>query len=306
MSEDVTRFFPRIKETHEGFQAQCPMCERGDFTLSWSVEKNVGACHHASCPWYTGRGGVTLKRLLGFFHWKGTEEYVPEIIQVSAEADVKLPEEFRLISDLDFNLKDTLLSYLAFRGFDRKTVYRAKIGYCEDGKFWGYLIAPVFDNGEVVYWQGRRFKNRTPKFYNPQSSRKSELLYCFRQIRKPKRIVLVESIFNTLTLVGESHSNLILGLLGKSLSVEQLDKILIYRNVTEIAVALDPDAIRDAIAIASQLVSLVEKVTIPIFPFKEDINSLGKQRSWEIISKAEQFKEKNRMKFLISHAEKPL
>lgn len=300
---EASSFFSVIKETHEGWKAHCPMCGNNDWTLHWNTEKQVGTCHHSSCPWYTERGGVTFKRLAGFFRWKGgQQDHLPEVIQASPEADIQLPKEFQLIENLDSSLRENLLAYLELRGFHKKIVHRARLGYCSSGEFWGYLIAPVFDNGEVVYWQGRRFKNRNPKFWNPASSRKNDLLYRIGSSRRPRRIVLVESIFNAITLEAVSdnhHSDLILGLLGKSISAEQIDKILVYRRyVREIVIALDPDAINRTVEIAAQLSSVFPSVKIPLFPEGEDINSLGREKAWDIIYQAGTYNERTRMRFL--------
>src|ERR1700689_4883971 len=111
MSEDVSRFFSVIKTTSEGWKACCPMCGNTDWTFHWNTEKNVGCCHHSSCGFFHGRGGVTTKRLFGFFHWKGAQEFVPEVIKASEEADVQLPKEFKLIGELDSKLQESLYDY---------------------------------------------------------------------------------------------------------------------------------------------------------------------------------------------------
>jgi hypothetical protein len=248
------------------------------------------------------RGGVTLRRLLAFFSATGVEQQTPEVIQVAERADVSLPKEFKLIRDLDDNLREDLYAYLDSRGISKRIVRRARIGYCAKGKFWGYIVFPVFDNGEVVYWQARRYKNRTPKFWNPESSLKTDLVYRIGKSTKPRRIILVESILNALTLEPIHYStrtDLVLALLGKTLSPIQMDKILCFeRWVKEIVICLDPDAIRYAVGIAEQFVGRVPCTRVPIFPEKEDINSLGREKSWRIIWDAEVYKDVNRMKFL--------
>ena len=198
---DVAQFFRSIRQTRDGFRAQCPKCEHDGMTFSWkqneSDQGGIGCCFAVigdqPCAWHPNNGGVTYRRLLAFFNASGTDQAPPTVVQQSAESDVKLPDEFKLIEDCEEGLRRTLLAYLASRGFDRRIVYKARTGYCNDGRFWGYLICPVFEDGEVMWWQGRRFKNRTPKFYNPASSKKSELLYRISNARKPGRIVVVET-----------------------------------------------------------------------------------------------------------------
>ena len=196
-----------------------------------------------------------------------------------------------------------LYSYFESRGIARKLVNRAKIGYVRDGKMWGYLVFPVWDNGEICWWQARRFKNRFPKFFNPPSSRKSELVYRIGKARKPRRLVLVESVMNTLTLQNPKDSakgsDVVIGIFGKTLSQIQMDKVLFYeRHCEEVIVALDPDAIRDAVEIASQFEGVIPSVKIPLFPEGEDVNSLGRETAWDFIQKAKLYSSRNRMKFL--------
>jgi DNA primase len=299
---DVTTYFPQIRETAEGFSANCPRCEDKERKFYYNTEKGVGCCFHAECPWFKDRGGVTERRLVSYFSGQGVVTTTPEVIRSSKEADVKLPKEFALIADLDYEMKDTLYSYLGSRGIPKKVVQAARVGYCETGRFWGYMIFPVFDDeGEVAYWQGRRFKNRTPKFYNPKSTRKSELVYRINNARRPKTIILVESIINALTLESgiPSTHNLVLGLLGKSMSQEQRDQVLLYeRWIESLVIALDGDAVRDAVEIASQFQGLVPATKIARVPDGEDINSLGREKAWDLIYQAPVYSEKHRMEFL--------
>jgi hypothetical protein len=297
----IASYFSKVQETKNGWKAECPRCHHGGMTFSFSEEKSVACCFFSECLWHPSKGGVSLPRLRAFFSLEGVEEKQTEVIQVSETADVKLPEEFELIEKMsDPILKEDLLSYFASRGIHKKLVYKAKVGYISEGKLWGYLIFPCFDNGECVWWQGRRYKNRTPKFFNPPSSRKNDLLYGINQVKRPKRIVLVESIFNVLTLDTPYESqDLIRGLLGKTMSEQQMDRILCYeRHCEEIVVALDPDAIRDAVEIASRLIGIIPCVRVPIFPEGQDVNSLGREKAWDIIRSAEPYSERNRMKFL--------
>lgn len=301
---DVTQYFPKVRTISEGFKAPCPKCLHKGETFSWNTSKGVGCCFNAACDFYYKRGGVRINRLLAFFNVSGVKIYVPEVIEASKEADLELPEGFKPIRDLPGRSKYQLIDYFESRGISKELVYRARVGYCNSGKMWGYIIFPVFDNGEVYWWQGRRFKDRTPKFYNPKSSHKSELVYRLDgAARKPKRIILVESIFNALTLSTPSHDNpqddLVLGMLGKSLSDIQLDKILAYEKYcTKIIIALDPDAITDAADIAEKFEGIIPKVKIARFPEDQDVNSVGRKIAWELIDRAETYSSRNRMAFL--------
>lgn len=298
--EDVSGYFGKVWETREGWKANCPRCGDTEKKFYWNTEKNVGCCFHSDCSWFYLKAGVTSGRLVAFFTSQGVNYDAPEVIQDSEEADVSLPKEFRLIKDLKSELRNTLYSYLSHRHIPKGLVKKAKIGYCETGKRWGYMILPVFDNGEVVYWQGRRFKNREPKFYNPKSSRKSELVYSISSSKRPDKVVVVESIMNALTLesVGATKS-VIVAILGKSLSDAQRDKILYMEKwVKELVIALDGDARRDTVELADKFKGIIPAVKIANIPDGEDINSLGREKAWELIWKAEVYDSSRRMEFM--------
>jgi hypothetical protein len=256
--------------------------------------------------WFTQRGGATERRLRGFFAKEDIQFEIPEVVASAEAADVKLPEEFRTLDRLNHDLRDELVLYLEeSRGLRRRVVERARVGYCDKGKFWGYIIFPVFnEDGEVIWWQGRRYKNRDPKFWNPKSSLKTEILYGLSAPRKPRKLILVESIINCLTLESEHNgsgsSSCIRSLLGKTMSETQMDIILSKeRWLREIVIALDPDARREAVDIATRLQGRFPCVKLLTVPEGEDINTLGREKAWDMIDRAPLYDPKKRMEFLV-------
>jgi len=305
MARDVKEFFPQVQETAEGWRANCPRCGDQGKRFYWNTQKRVGCCFHADCYWAAERHGVTERRLLAFFSREGVEYATPEVLERADEADIGLPEEFKLLADLPRSLSEDLYSYLQHRGLVKKILNLAQVGYCSTGKFWGYIIFPVFNqDGKLVYWQGRRYKAREKKFLNPDSSHKSELLYRISAVAKPRLIVLVESILNALTLeninCGKHRTgNLILALLGSSLSEAQLDQILLYeRWIKQLVIALDPDAWHKAVDLAARLKPLLPDVRLARFPAGQDVNSLGREASWQAIYNAIPFTVQKRMQIL--------
>ena len=296
-------FFDSVSDTGEGFHANCPRCDDSEKKFYFNEAKQVGCCFHADCPWFKDRGGATEFRLRAFFG-EGFRIKAPEILIQSKEADVRLPKEFDLLDDDlagDAHTKRMVLAYLAGRGLPKKLLARAQVGYCETGKFWGYIIFPVFDNGEVVYWQGRRFKNRDPKFWNPASSKKTEIVFNLHTGMRPKRIVLVESVINALTLETERKPTVsaIFALLGQNLSDIQMHKILVWeRHVEEIVIALDSDAWKSAVEIADKLYGSVPSVKLAKIPEGEDVNSVGRMAAWEAIFEAIPYHRENRIDIL--------
>lgn len=288
---DLKSYFSRTWQTNEGWRADCPRCDDRQHRFYWNEEKQVGCCFHASCAWFYQRGGATLKRVSAYFSTDGL--VVPdrhEIIPSPENAEIKLPKEFKRIRDCGRELKNTLYAYMQSRGISRRVTDAAQVGYCDSGKWWGYLIFPVLnDESEVIYWQARRFKNREPKFYNPAASYKSELVYRLSGVR-PKKIVIVESIFNALTLENASIGGImVMALLGKTISPIQIQSVLRFeKRLREIVIALDGDARRDAVEIAGKFWAAAPGIVVRVasIPEGHDINSLGREASYDRIRHA--------------------
>lgn len=303
----LTKYFSVVKETSEGFKACCPMCEDKEFKLSVNTEKGVMCCFHAHCPWFYEKGGATARRLEAFFSKHGIPYRIPENLKRTPVGDVALPDDFEILDELPDRLSDDLYTYLQNRGLHRKIIRAAQVGYCQKGKYWGYFIFPVPDEeGSVQYFQARRFKNREPKFRNPASTKKTELLYRLGTAAKPRRIVLVESIINVMTITSlKNQRDLVLGIFGKTISEIQKDYVLQYQKwLRELIVALDGPQERDntkhaAVQIAKAFEGAVPAVKIAQFPEGEDVNSVGREKSWDIIERAKTFqRNKNEAEFL--------
>jgi len=286
--DDIRDYFETSIDTREGFRANCPRCDDHEKKFYWNTEKGAGCCFHAGCPWFYQTSGVYEARLRAFFGDR-PKYTAPKRIVASDTADVSLPDEFLTLPELDEATFTEVYYYLKSRGITQRAMETAMLGYCKKGEHWGYVIIPVFANGEVVYWQGRRFKHRQQKFYNPKSSRKAEILYEMASVTDPESILLVESAFNALTLddgQGKSSTK-IFALLGSTLSEEQLSKILMYeRYAKDIIVALDPDAWKKAVDMAKRLSGIVPAVRLAQFQPHTDINLIGRENAWGRINRA--------------------
>ena len=199
MPEDIRNLFAEIRETQEGFKSDCPSCGRKD-KFWFNEEKRVGCCFEAGCKFHYSNGGCTEYRLRAYLRKEGIRYVTPVVVKQSFQ-DNALPEEFRILDELEEPVRNTIYAYLNSRGLHSKTLQRQKVGYCETGKYWGYIIFPVFSaEGKVIYWQGRRFKDRKQKFFNPPCSNKKEIFYQLGGSQMTKRIIVVESVINALTL----------------------------------------------------------------------------------------------------------
>lgn len=289
---DLRSLFDKVIDTSEGFRTCCPRCGDEKFKLYWNEEKELGCCFHVGCQWLFSKGGITKHRLLAFMKQEGISYSYTRLHKVERpkEADIKLPEEFKLLDELEEGERQMVCSYLTSRGLRLRTLRRMKVGYCSTGKFWGYIIFPVMNSeGEVVYWQGRQYKQRKAKFYNPKASNKKEVFYQIGGGPRTRRVIIVESIINALTLVrsDEMGKDAVIALLGKTMSEQQRQHILSYeRSLREIVVLLDPDAAKEAVSIAAQLEGYGIGIRLAVVPQGTDVNTLGATETWNRIGSA--------------------
>lgn len=293
--ETVEHLFGESFPTNEGFRANCPNCGDSEKKFYYNTEKNVGCCFHSNCSWNKEQGGATEYRIRAYLRREGIQYRTSHHHKITEEppkddANI-LPEGYQLLADCDSG--EMVQAYLETRGLRSKTLRRMKVGYCESGRFKGYIIFPVLNaEEEVIYWQGRQFKERKSKFYNPKASNKKEIFYQIGGNYRSKKIILVESIINALTLdTGAPPSKYaIIALLGKNMSDFHREHILSYeRNLEEVIIALDPDATAtgtDSADIAQRLSGYGFLVYIAVFPKGQDINSVGSAKAWQVINSA--------------------
>lgn len=295
--DELANLFEVVKETGEGWKANCPRCGDDKMKLYWNVDKNVGCCQHMDCDWSPKKGGVGERELREAM--KADSPVHTRVLEKDKEiGDVTLPEEYRPLFKLRRGLREAIYSYLEVRHLKRKVLDMARVGYCESGRYWGYIIFPVFDeDGEAIYWQGRRFKKRNPKFYNPSCTYKTELLYALGS-KHPRMAVVVESAINALTLFQrpELHRQVVFIVFGKTLSDQQLKKIREYKSLREVVVALDGDAWKEEVVMAKKLHGIMPDVKLCRLDYDDDLNSIGRARAWDHIFKAQSYDPRSHVK----------
>jgi len=280
-------FESATRDTSEGFRVNCPRCDDNEHKFYYNEEKEVGCCFHEHCLWYKDKGGVTEARLRAFFG-DSTPLHRTSVERV-AESDVEMPEHFRKLRNLPTDLRESVTAYLESRGLSERVLHKANVGYCDKGKLWGYIVFPIYRNGELVFWQARRFKNRTPKFRNPTFSTKGSAMFEWGDSVRPRHGLIVESVMNALTM--DSGYGLrgwrIFAILTKSLTEEQRNRIFLYeRYMEDMTVALDSDAWKSALDIAKALEGVIPVVRVATMPDERDLNELGREEAWEIVRKA--------------------
>ncbi|KKM04840.1 hypothetical protein LCGC14_1760170 [marine sediment metagenome] len=157
------------------------------------------------------------------------------------------------------------VNYLKSRGIPARLVDRFSIGYCPTGEFAGYLIFPVIQAEEQVYFTSR-FAGKVGKYdrktKNPKNRdgyhRRQTCLLNYDRVIGSKVVGIVEGPFDM-----TAHESAV-ALIGTYLSPVQraLLEVLVEFGTEEFVISLDRDAGRHADVIYTALVGCAPKVTV--------------------------------------------
>jgi DNA primase len=210
-----------------------------------------------------------VKDILG----KNNTTYISE--QYTNEELIELPKEFISLSNI--NTLDKLtqiqakhaIKFLHQRNITDEDIIKYNIGFCSNGKYEGRVIIPSYDDeGKINYYIARDYNNiSSRKYKNPPIAVKNIIgfeLY----INWNAPIILCEGIFDALTIKRN-----VIPLFGKVLH-EKLMMKLVKSEVNKIYIALDDDAIKDALKHCEQLMSYGKKVYLVEMKGK-DANEIG-------------------------------
>jgi len=262
-----------------------PTCGRHVFGIHLGMNRsNCFSCNYNTRPLdivMELEGLTTWHETMAFLGDIEGIEYVEPILEpYQLKKDAVLPEGYRGIKRGDSRIAKTARSYLIKRGFNIDELAKASWGYCTKGKYQGYVIMPFYINNKLVYFNARKFMGSGPKFNNPDIDDfglgKSMIIYNVDALYRYERVFIFESVMNAATM---GDSAIAMG--GKVLSNYQLN-IMIKSPVERFVIGLDDDALTEAIKLGLQLVDF-KQIKIMMFPFKQDVNDLGKRRSMRIV-----------------------
>jgi len=181
-----------------------------------------------------------------------------------------LPDEyFPLYNERNTPDYKNALHYAKKRGCTLNDIIRYNIGYCESGEYSGKLIIPSYDAfGNLNFFSGRDFYDSDfNKHKNPNWSKDIIGFELFINWKLP--LTLVEGPMDAIAVKRN-----VIPLFGKNIS-ETLIKKILTEKVTDIYIALDPDAIRDLIPIAEMFIGYGINTYIVSMPDGYDPNKLG-------------------------------
>jgi hypothetical protein len=191
---------------------------------------------------------------------------------------LSLPKEFKSLLTVSSNdiIGKHALNYIKKRGITEDDILKYNIGYCEGGKFNKMIILPSYDaTGKLNYFTARNFdKTSSLKYKNPDVSRNVIPFELFINWNTP--IILCEGMFDAIAIKRN-----VIPLLGKNIQSTLMLK-LVTSAVKKIYVALDRDALREALQFCEQLINEGKEVYLVDLDGK-DPSELGFRHFTELI-----------------------
>jgi DNA primase len=247
------------KPTSKGNRAyHCPECKHHKLKLEINLEEHSPHFQSYQC-WVCGFKGKKLTTLFKKIGADSDKVNELRLLVKSASKETKitvetkkatLPDEFiSLINPPSSISSKHALHYLKNRGITKEDIIKYNIGYCEFGRYANMIILPSYNSeGNLNYFTARNFdKNASVKYRNPDVTRDIIGLELFINWNTP--ITLCEGMFDAIAIKRN-----VIPLLGKTLQPSLMKK-LINSSVNKIYIALDKDAIKQALNFCEQLMN---------------------------------------------------
>jgi DNA primase len=271
---------------------KCPFCQHHKNKLEINVVTNEKSENPWHC-WVCEAKGKTIRSLFKSIKVPANKVAELNMIVVPGKKEFKqhldvisLPKEFISLINIDKLDKVTSLEarralrFLKKRGITQEDIVKYNIGFCYDGPYKNRVIIPSYDEtGSVNYFIARAFIDEMTKYKNPPTDAKSAIgLELFINWDAP--IILLEGMFDALTVKRN-----VIPLFGKIIHEKLLAK-LVRSTVNRIYIALDPDAIKNALKHAEMLMSYGKEVYLVELDGK-DANEIGFERFLNTIEQSQ-------------------
>jgi DNA primase len=251
------------KRTARGNQAYtCPFCHHHKPKLEVNFTENKEGVNQWAC-WACGKKGKTIKSL--FKQVKVDTKYFQELSKLVKNVSVEdigeikhhileLPKEYKNFLNNKDIISKHALAYLRKRNISKQDILKYNIGYCASGPFANRIIIPSYDcSGKLNYFTARSFeKDPYTKYRNPEVSRDIIAFELFINWDLP--IILCEGPFDALAIKRN-----VIPLFGKNIQPSLMKK-LVESKVQKIYIALDNDAVKQALGFCEQLLDIGKEV----------------------------------------------
>ena len=276
------------KRTSKGNHSyNCPFCNHHKPKLEINFTDNKNGDNPWHC-WACNKKGRKLRSL--FKQIKASPEYFSqlkklvksgyEVEEIKIEEKIlELPKEFKNLIDSKNIISRHASAYLKRRNINEDDILKYNIGYCEYGPYADRIVIPSYNSkGILNYFTSRTFKEDTFQTYkNPDTSRNIIPFEMFINWDLP--IILCEGPFDAIAIKRN-----VIPLLGKNIQ-SNLMKKLVSSKVKKIYIALDTDAIKQALKFCEELLNEGKEVYLVELPGK-DPSEMGFKEFTKLIQKA--------------------
>jgi DNA primase len=250
------------KRTARGNQAYtCPFCHHHKPKLEINFTENKEGNNPWQC-WVCGKRGKTVRSLFKQVQVDATYfQELGKLVKNVSNEDIEivhtfleLPKEFKtFINNKDLTARHAL-AYLKKRNITKQDILKYNIGYCDSGPYNNMIVIPSYDNnGKLNYFTARSFeKDPFTKYRNPETSRDIIPFELFINWNLP--IILCEGPFDAMAIKRNA-----IPLFGKNIQSNLMKKI-VTSKVQKIYIALDTDALKQALGFCEQLLDIGKEV----------------------------------------------
>ena len=276
------------KRTSKGNHSyNCPFCNHHKPKLEINFTDNKNGDNPWHC-WACNKKGRKLRSL--FKQIKASPEYFSqlkklvksgyEVEEIKTEEKIlELPKEFKNLIGSKNIISRHASAYLKRRNINKDDILKYNIGYCEYGPYADRIVIPSYNSkGILNYFTSRTFKEDTFQTYkNPDTSRNIIPFEMFINWDLP--IILCEGPFDAIAIKRN-----VIPLLGKNIQ-SNLMKKLVSSKVKKIYIALDTDAIKQALKFCEELLNEGKEVYLVELPGK-DPSEMGFKEFTKLVQKA--------------------
>lgn len=246
---------------HSWMKSNCPYCGR---EKKFGINLSSNRCNCFRCGEHPSPIGLIMylenidsfQEVLHILESGDYSGYVfkEEKVELKGKKEFFLPDGFRNISMGNSVLAKSARNYLKRRGFNIDELARKGWGYCNEGKYLGYIIIPFTEHGQLTYFNARLYMGAGPKYNNPEVDitglGKSFIIYNADALEIYKTVYICEGAINAET-IGENG----IATGGKAISRYQVNRF-IKSPVEKFIILIDPDAKDKALDLAFKLVPL--------------------------------------------------
>jgi len=217
----------------------------------------------------------TLKSIDLEYKFKKSNQPKPE------QSLLKLPDGVEPILSSSAVLSKHALHYLTGRGVTQQDIVKYNIQYCETGDLKNMVVIPSYDNsGHINYYVGRSFdKNAYIKHKLAPATK--DIIGFDLYINWDLPVILCEGAFDAMAIKRNA-----IPLFGKRISSTLMKQIL-TSNCSKVYLALDEDALKDALDHAKKLMGYGKRVYFIEMEGK-DPSELGFEQFTQLLHSAEE------------------